>query len=169
MSCNDPRPQWSSKIPLDKLRQELENLFEVAKANSEKALDAMGIRTWGKTWSPPVDIVESDEYVTLFVDLPGVDPQFVDVSLAGNMLTIKGNRLLRTPGVGEVEHLAERFAGPFSRSIPLPVAVDPDAVTADAKNGLLTIRLAKQQTAKRKSIHIDVGPAPCQPETPIGS
>jgi HSP20 family protein len=142
-------------MPFEKLKQELENLLEAAKSNSERALDALGLKTC-KAWAPPVDIVESESYVIVVADLPGVDPHTVDVSLSGNMLTIKGDRLARATLPGEMMHVAERSAGPFMRSIPLPAPVDSDQVTADARNGTLTIRLLKPPTARPKSIPIEI-------------
>src|SRR5262249_10428416 len=105
------------------------------------------------------DLLETDDEVIVCMDLPGVDPQAVDVALAGNMLTIKGERPAPAPHPAQVAHVSERRRGNFSRSIPLPVPVNPEDVGAESRNGTLTVRLAKQQSAKARHI-------PIVPKTP---
>ena len=155
MSTADPRTPGPVTAPLEKLRQEMDHLLEVAWSNGARALDAFGLSPSVKSWAPAVDVLESDDGITVLVDVPGIDPQSIDVTLTGNMLTLKGERLLPPPPAGQICHLVERGRGAFSRSIPIPVPVNPDHVHAEARNGTLSIRLAKQQSAKPRQIIVE--------------
>jgi len=137
------------------MRQELDNLFEAAWTNGEKALDKMGLRA-GKSFTPAVDVVELEDAILVDVDLPGIDPQKIDVALTGNMLTISGVVPERASCEGMVTHVSERPRGAFSRSIPLPSPVNADSVVAEARHGTLNLRLAKQQSARPRHIQVKV-------------
>ena len=141
---------------VEKLRQELDHWLEVALSQGEKALDKIGIRNLGKSWCPPADVVETDDDVRVFVDLPGVDPQSVEVTLAGNMLTLQGEKSAFQTDENDQMHTHERSAGKFSRSIPMPAPVDADAVHADTVNGVLHVRLPKTERARPRQIPIGV-------------
>jgi len=149
--------------PADKFRDVVAGWIDMVANQGERAIDAFGLRGAGKPWCPSLDIVETPERVVVTVDLPGLDSSRVEILLVGNMLTIKGDQLAPGTQPGETVHRRERPCGVFSRSIPLPVAVDPDKVSADAKNGVLTITLAKAERCKARQIPIGVktgGPAP---------
>lgn len=141
----------------EKLRQELDSLLESAWTNGEKALDRMGLRTSTAAFDPTLDLIETEENVIVVVEVPGMEPSLVDVSLVGNMLTLRGERLPIPVAEADKRHLHELRGGKFTRSVPLPVAVDPEKVSASAKNGILTIQLAKQHVAKPRQIPISVG------------
>jgi HSP20 family protein len=113
----------------------------------------------GKTWLPEADIIETEAQVIVLVDLPGVDAANVDLVLVGNMLTIKGEQPADSAGSGGTVQRRERPSGPFARSIPLPVPVDPERVSAESKNGVLTVTLGRQESVKSRQIPIGVKPA----------
>ncbi len=140
----------------EKLRQELDTLLESAWTNGEKALDRFGLRTSVAGFDPFLDVIETEENIVIVVDVPGIEPASVDVSLIGNMLTLRGERPAVLIAEGDKRHLTELRNGKFTRSIPLPVAVDPEKVTASARNGVLTIHLAKQHVAKPRQIPVSV-------------
>ena len=142
--------------PAEKLRDVVAGWIDMVATQGERAIDAVGLRIPGKPWVPSVDIVESLEQVVVRVDLPGVDPDKVEVLLVGNMLTVKGETLACSLNKGENRHRHERPSGAFSRAIPLPVAVDPDHVTAESKHGVLTVTLAKEEHVKTRQIQIGV-------------
>src|SRR6476661_3260977 len=142
--------------PAEKLRDVVAGWIDMVATQGERAIDAVGLRIPGKPWVPSVDIVESPEQVVVRVDLPGVQPARVEVLLVGNMLTIKGESPVTALDQGESRHRHERPAGAFTRSIPLPVAVDPDHVAAESKHGVLTVTLAKEERAKTRHIQIGV-------------
>ena len=113
--------------PSDKLREVLAGWIDTVATQGEKALDSLGFRGPGGAWSPPVDVLESKDQILVYVDLPGVDPAKIETVLVGNMLTIKGELPDVVTFAGCHPHRRERAAGAFSRSIPLPVAVNPAA------------------------------------------
>lgn len=146
----------TNESPAEKLRDVVAGWIDMVATQGERAIDAVGLRIPGKPWVPSVDILESLEQVVVRVDLPGVDPEKVEVLLVGNMLTIKGEGPAISLLKGESLHRHERPSGAFSRSIPLPVAVDPEKVAAESKQGVLTITLAKEDRIRARHIQIGV-------------
>jgi HSP20 family protein len=142
--------------PAEKLRDVVAGWIDMVATQGERAIDAVGLRIPGKPWVPSVDIVESLEQVVVRVDLPGVDPDKVEVLLVGNMLTVKGDSPAPALQKGEILHRHERPGGAFSRSIPLPIAVDPEHVAAESKHGVLTVTLAKEERVRTRHIQIGV-------------
>lgn len=148
----DPdRPLTSS---IEKLRHELDRWLATAMNKGEQALDAFGFRSGDRPWSPTIDVVECDTGVLVVVDLPGVDPQQVEITLSGNMLSISGNKPATVTEEGQTAHVCERPSGKFDRSIPMPTSVDPENVTAESADGVLRIQLAKTEQAKGRKIPI---------------
>jgi HSP20 family protein len=149
---HEPRHDRPLTASVEKLRRELDHWLDVAWSQGEKALDAFGLKSG--FWSPAVDVVEKGDDILVFVDVPGINPQTIELTLAGNMLTLKGERFCtRGDDDGHV-HLRTRPRGKFHRSIPLPIPVDSDKVAADAKDGVLTIRLTKSERAKTRQIPV---------------
>jgi HSP20 family protein len=141
----------------EKVRHELEKLVETVWSRSERALDAMGLSGMvGHEMQPRLDVTETETAVEIVADIPGIDPDAVNISLAGNMLTLSGSHPLRDTSENNVVHSRERPAGDFSRSVPLPCAVDVDGVTATAKNGVLEITLKKPEAEQVHQIQIRV-------------
>src|SRR5579875_3627737 len=107
-----------------------------------------------QTWAPPVDIYATDDSVVLSAELPGVDPNDVDVRIEGNTLYLKGERK-PGPGIKEENYRhVERMYGAFSRSFTLPASVNPDKVNAEYNAGVLTLTMPKREEAKPKTIKI---------------
>src|SRR5258708_940573 len=124
----------SHETPVERLRQELDRVLDTFWTQGERAIDAIGLRPGGKHWVPDMDMLETCESVVVLCDLPGVDPQSVEILLTGNMLTVKGERVPPPPCEGDVRHRHESPSGAFNRSIPLPTSVDPEKVSAEARN-----------------------------------
>ena len=135
---------------LDRIRNEIGRLVDDAWTSGERAMDAIGLR---RPSTPAVDIVEHPDRVHIAVDLPGVVPEGIDVSIIGNMLTITG-AYATILTEGGVSHLSERPRGPLKRSIPLPVSVNGDDVRAESRNGVLQISVGKVETAKPRKIQV---------------
>lgn len=109
-------------------------------------------------WAPAVDVSsDRDGYVFQF-DLPGVDKDAIDVSIDQGVLKVSGERRSqRTVGEGEEDqstHRLERVFGRFSRAFKLPGDADAGRVTASYVNGVLELRIAKQESAKPRRIEI---------------
>lgn len=151
------------ETPVEKLRDLVAGLIDTVAEQGEKVIDAVGLRGGRGQWCPNVDVLESSETVRVIVDLPGVDPQSLEVTLTGNMLTLKGERTAICAGTGDAVHRRERDTGTFCRSIPLPVAVNGEKVSADSKCGVLTVTLAKEERIKPRHIPVGGSGGSCTP------
>jgi HSP20 family protein len=108
-------------------------------------------------WAPPVDIFETtDDALVIVAELPGVKQEDVQVTVLDGTLTLGGERKVAPAGEGEVVLRRERAVGPFVRHVLLPATVDPARMTATYREGVLTIRAPKKETAKSRTIAIDV-------------
>ncbi len=107
-------------------------------------------------WVPTVDISEFDDRFQLFVDLPGVDPKAVEITLDNGVLTISGERHMQAAPEGEqmISHRSERGHGRFHRRFILPDTVDADKVRASDRNGVLEISIPKQAKAQPRRIKV---------------
>ena len=107
-------------------------------------------------WYPSVDLSETKDGFIVKAELPGLDGKDVDVSLSGNILTIKGERKKEEEKKDEHHHYVERSYGSFQRSFQLPVEVKSDKIEATFDKGILKITLPKAEEAKKKEIEIKV-------------
>ena len=111
----------------------------------------------GQEWAPAVDMYEGPERYTLYVELPGVDPEAVDVSYLTGGLTIRGEKVAG-PGAGEAGRLVrhERRFGKFSRAVELPTDVEAEKLSAKYHAGVLEINLPKTKASVAHSVKIQV-------------
>lgn len=107
-------------------------------------------------WAPAIDVMETNEEFQIRAELPGVEKKDVKLSVENGVLLISGHREQEKEEKGKRYHKIERAYGNFARSFTVPEAVDPEKVTADFKNGLLTVRLPKSEKARPKSIEVQV-------------
>jgi len=110
----------------------------------------------GRPWSPAVDIVETEDGLTLKADLPDVKIEDIDIRVENNTLSIRGNRKFEKDQKAKGYHRIERSYGEFVRSFALPSTVDTEKVSADYKNGVLTVALPKKETAKPRQVKVAV-------------
>lgn len=107
-------------------------------------------------WAPAVDIFETEHEMVVNADLPGVNPQDLDIRVESNILTIRGERKFENK-VNEENYLrVERAYGSFSRSFSLANSVNSEAIKADYQNGVLTLTIPKREEAKPKQIKVNV-------------
>lgn len=106
-------------------------------------------------WAPAVDILETERGITIKAELPGVEGRDVHISLDNSILTIKGERRSDREFNKENYHRMERAYGSFCRCFAIPAFVDDDNITAEFRNGLLTITLPKKESAKGKTIEVN--------------
>src|SRR5262249_41832165 len=102
----------------------------------------------------------TEEQLLVLVDLPGIDPNRVEILLAGNMLTIKGERTPRVTQPSQTCHRHERSSGSFSRAVPLPAPVNPEPVTATSEHGVLTSTRASKERVRARHIRINSPTSP---------
>ncbi len=105
---------------------------------------------------PPVNILENQEALLIECELPGVEPGSLDLSITGDVLTLKGERLKPVNPAGTTEHIQERTYGAFNRAITLPVGVDNDHAEAKFANGVLSLRLPKLPEARPRQVAVKI-------------
>jgi HSP20 family protein len=92
-------------------------------------------------WTPPVDLYETADHYVLTAELPGLDREDIDIQFHDGMLVIQGQR--EAPVPCEQYHRVERGHGAFARRFALPAAVDAARITAEFKDGVLTVTAPK--------------------------
>lgn len=136
---------------------------EVTTARRE--MDRLFDRVWGSTgtsnalWAPPVDVRELDDEIQVHVELPGIRPDDVSVTVENGMLTISGEKRqeLQEGKEGGSYHLIERRYGRFERSFTLPRTVNGDQARANFEHGVLTVHLPKAPEAKPRRVKVEIG------------
>jgi HSP20 family protein len=108
------------------------------------------------SWTPPVDIYETEGGLVLKVDLPDLRREDIGVTVENHTLTLSGERRLDAQVKEESYHRIERAHGRFARSFSLPSTVDAARIGAEYRNGLLTITLPFREEARPRSITVDV-------------
>jgi HSP20 family protein len=103
---------------------------------------------------PPINVSEDSEKIYVRSELPGIEPDDIDISVEGETLTLRGERKLPEAGEGVSYHRREREAGRFRRIITLPARINPDGVEAAFKSGVLKIVLPKAAEARAKQITV---------------
>ena len=107
-------------------------------------------------WSPVVDIEETELNYLIRAELPGLSKEKVKVTVEDGVLTLSGERDLERKVEGKTFHHIERLHGTFTRSFTLPENAEAESVSANYKDGLLEIRVAKSEEALPKSIEVRV-------------
>jgi HSP20 family protein len=105
---------------------------------------------------PTVDIYEDAEGLGLTAELPGVDPQSVDVKVENNTLSISGERKLEREATKENYHRIESWHGTFNRAFSLPNNLDPEKVRAEHKHGLLRVFIPRREDTKPRQVKVKI-------------
>jgi len=106
--------------------------------------------------TPSIDVAETDNAIVVTAELPGVKPDQVEVTVEGDMLSIKGQKKEEKEEKRKGLYRVERRYGSFARTIHLPSSVDPEKVKAHSRDGILTIEIPKREDSKPKKIQINV-------------
>ena len=107
-----------------------------------------------RTWTPPVDIQETDDAYRIHAELPGLTKDDIQITLENNVLRLSGERKFEKDVKKENYHRIERTYGSFSRSFALPTQVSSDKVEAKFENGVLSVVVPKAEQAKPRRISI---------------
>jgi HSP20 family protein len=138
------------RAQLERLRGRVGRLFVALQEASELAAGE------GVAWHPPVDLCESDDCVTVRVELPGVRAEHLEVSLTNEEIRVRGRKRKGAPR-GVTRHLcSERSFGQFARAVPLRWPVNRDAAEAALKDGVLTVHLPKLKERRGGEYRIEV-------------
>lgn len=145
-------PARGELAPWASLRYEMDRLFDSFLREpfgwSESALVASA------SWLPTVDVSEGEGEVVVRSEIPGVKPEDLDISVAGNVLTLAGEKKEEHEKKGKDFHQVESRFGSFRRQVQLPADVETDDVQADYANGVLTVRLRKTERGQPKKIAV---------------
>lgn len=107
-----------------------------------------------ETGMPAVDVLEKDGNFVLKAELPGIEEKDLELKLEGNILTLKGERKMEEKEDNGNYHRVESFYGSFSRSFTLPDTADRDKISADYKNGVLTVTVPQRPETKPRAIPV---------------
>ena len=105
-------------------------------------------------WHPSVDISENKDNLIIQAEMPGMNKEEIEISLHQGSLIISGERKEETKEEDSEASRSERFFGRFQRALELPKPVDPNKVTANYKDGILTVTLPKTEESKPKQITV---------------
>ena len=123
--------------------------------------ETLGTLDWGfrdsatAAWVPPVDVLEQPDAIRINLEIPGVNPDQVQIAVDGNALTISGAKEQMAAVKTERVHRYERTYGAFERTFTLPASLDAGAIKATAEHGVLTVTLPKVEKAKPRTIAVE--------------
>jgi HSP20 family protein len=140
---------YEPAVDFDRLQDEINKLFDFDRGPSMTGL-------YDRVLSPAIDVVESPENFTVTCDLPGVDMKDLDVSIANNVLTIKGEKKEEKSAKETKVYRRESWTGSFQRTLSLPNTVNPDKIEAVMSEGVLKITLPKREEVKPKQIAVKI-------------
>ncbi len=160
--AGESRSGLQSWQPFRSLRQEMDRLFgdferDWGWPRSTFSLEPFfGRETTLTTTVPAVDVAETDKAYDITAEIPGMAEKEVEVKLANDVLTIKGEKREEKEETKTGYHVSERRYGAFQRSFRIPAGVDKDTVEASFKNGVLKVTLPKSKEAQSAVKKIDV-------------
>ena len=157
-------PTRAAADPWLTLRSELDRLFDrFTSMSGLPAIDRMF--DFEPMWpapatftfsAPAVDVTEDEKAYKITAELPGIEEKNIDVTVSGDMLTLKGEKHFEREEKDKHRHMSERAYGAFQRSFVLPEGVDRDKIAADLAKGVLTITLPKTEKAQQAQKKIAV-------------
>jgi len=141
--------RWDPFRDLNMLQDRMNRLFD--DAGRPWRTDEPAATT---SWSPSVDIFETEGEIVVKAELPGMDRKDIQLNLENNVLSLRGERKFQKETKDDNYHRIERSYGVFSRAFSIPATVDEERIRADYKDGVLKIVLPKKDQAKPKQIKI---------------
>ena len=141
--------RWEPFREMVTLREKMNRLFEDAVVGQREEKDLVS-----STWSPSVDIFETENEIVLTAELPGIEDKDIEIKLDDNTLTLKGERQLEKETQEENYHRIERSYGSFYRSFTLPNYVDQDKIKAEHEHGVLKVFIPKKLESKPRSVKV---------------
>jgi HSP20 family protein len=151
----DDQPLRSFRREMETLQRDMDRLFSDFWRDEGRMFNLP--ESWGsKHLIPQVDEAEDEKAFHVKMDLPGMDQEDVEITLADGMLTVRGEKKQEDEEKGKDFYRKERTFGSFRRVLPLPGDVDESKIKASFKKGVLTIELPKSEEAKKKVKHITI-------------
>lgn len=146
---NDPQAS------VERMRQEVERWMDVARTAGERTLEAIGLTPILRSSLPAVDVLETPTAVEVWVEVPGLATDSVQLTATETQLTVKLLRPERVDPEGKF-HLRERSLCACERTILLPSSVNPDQTKAELRDGLLHVTLGKHGTPEPRTVPVNV-------------
>jgi len=134
---------------LNRLQDEVDRLFGLSFFP-----DTAGL--FDRTVAPPVDVLESRDDVVVAADLPGMERNEISLTLAANVLTLKGEKRESKKNEKGKTYRDDTWSGNFQRTISLPNSVDPDKVVAELRDGVLRVKIGKKAEHKPRQIAVNI-------------
>jgi len=144
--------RWDPFEEIRMIQREISNLFDRFFGTTQ--LTAAGARA--VSWTPPMEAYYHQNHLILRCFIPGVDPKTVDVSVTGNVLTVRGERKLELDIPQEDYLFSEVAYGPFERTLTLPSELKTDQVQAKYYNGVLEISIPVAEGARPRKVPVEV-------------
>jgi HSP20 family protein len=145
--------RWDPFREMDELQKRVNSIFGLTPQRVANGREDMTVAQW----FPLVDITEDDREYLIKAELPEVKKEEVKVTVENGVLTVSGERRFEKEEKERKYHRVERSYGSFTRSFSVPDDADDSKVSADFKDGILTIRLAKSEKARPRAIEVNVG------------
>lgn len=145
--------RWDPFKEMDDLQKRLTSIFGLSPQRPVNGKEEMTVAQW----LPLVDITEDEKQYLIMAELPEVKKEDVKVTVESGVLTISGERKFEKEEKDKKYHRIERSYGSFTRSFIVPDDADDSKVSAEFRDGLLTVHLAKSEKARPKSIEVKVG------------
>jgi HSP20 family protein len=143
--------EWDPLKELVTVQKRMNKLFESALARTDfETQDDVD------SWTPSCDVYETPEALVLYLELPGLEQEQIELRLDGDELVVAGERKIDREQPGEHFHRVERSYGKFSRRFHLPSSVDRETVEASYRNGLLRVSLANKGPRPARTIRVAI-------------
>jgi HSP20 family protein len=140
--------RWDPFGDLMSIQSELNRLFGQTYGGQS------GERVHGADWAPPLDVFETPDRYVILVELSGVGPDDIDISVEDNTLTLTGERkFYEGQSEGDFLRIERRF-GAFGRTLSLPATANPEGIEASFDSGVLSIEVPKREEAKPRKIQV---------------
>jgi HSP20 family protein len=149
--------KWQPFKELSTIRQQMDRLFEDMLSVNDR--DWLGLHSMADSWTPAVEIKETDQELILKAEIPGIDAKDLEVEVGEDRVTIVGeHREEKNTENKEKNYFhSELHYGKFQRVIPLPMAIKTDAIKSDFKHGVLTLTLPKVENMPKKVVKVNLG------------
>ena len=143
---------WDPIGELDRIRHEIDDMFDP----SAGRFFSPGRGIFDREVSPALDVIERENDFVVTVDLPGVEEKDLDLAIADNVLTLKGEKRGSHETKEAKVYRKETWEGSFQRTVSLPHGTDVNAIEAEIHDGVLRITLPKKEEAKPRQISVNV-------------
>ncbi len=148
--------KWSPFQEFADLKREMDQIFDEFFGTRTTMAQKKKFFPVPEGYFPPIDVYKKGEEIIIKAGIPGVNKENINISLLGNTLTIKGGKKKEEKIKNEDYYHVEQYYGSFSRSISLPVEVDPEGMKANYKDGILEVILPKLKKAGTRENKVEI-------------